>query len=38
MLNVALGHPVAINTVIYVALGVLFALLGVAIPLSRRTR
>lgn len=38
MLNVALGHPVAINTVIYVALGVLFVLLGVAIPLSRRTR
>jgi uncharacterized membrane protein len=38
MLNVALGHPVAIYTVIYVALGVLFALLGVAIPLSRRTR
>jgi uncharacterized membrane protein len=38
MLNIALGHPVPINTVIYVALGVLFALLGVAIPLSRRTR
>jgi uncharacterized membrane protein len=38
MLNIALGHPVAINTVILVAFGVLFVLLGVAIPLSRRTR
>ena len=27
MLNVALGHPVNINTVIYVSLGALFALL-----------
>ncbi len=38
MLNIALGHPVAINTVILVVFGVLFVLLGVAIPLGRRTR
>lgn len=32
MLNIALGHPVNINTVVYVSLGGLFALLGLGVP------
>jgi immunity protein, SdpI family len=32
MLSVALGHPLNINTVVYVSLGGLFALLGLGVP------
>ena len=37
VLNVALGRPVNINTVIYVSLGALFAVLGVAMPFTKPT-
>jgi uncharacterized membrane protein len=32
MLNVALGHPVPINTVVFVGLGALFVTIGLALP------
>src|SRR5215472_13007678 len=38
MLSAALGHPVAVNTVVYVALGALYTLLGAAMPFAKPSR
>ena len=38
MLNVALGHAVNINTVVYISVGALFAILGAAMPFTKPTR
>jgi uncharacterized membrane protein len=35
MLNIALGHAVDLNTIVYVGLGSLFAIMGLALPSSR---
>jgi uncharacterized membrane protein len=36
MLNIALGHPVDLNTIVYLGLGALFVILGLALPGARQ--